>query len=179
MRHIFLIVILLSGISLVSQEMKPIIPIDTETSKIVFRAVVDEPGTKDELFNRSIYWLNDFYKDPVRVTSIRDVETGKIEGKHRFRIYYWDEDSVKHAGGMINYTFVLQFKENKYRYTIKDLILKSHTNLPIEKWLDKSDPAYNKQWDEYLKQIADFVESWSESLKSHMSPEPEKKKDDW
>jgi len=171
--------VIFSGLSLGAQEMKPIIPIDSETNKIKFREVIDEPGTKNELFNRSIYWLNDTYKDPVRVTSIRDVETGKIEGKHRFRIYYWDEDSVKHIGGMINYKFVIDLKQDKYRYTITELILKSQTNLPVEKWLDRSDPAYNKQWDSYLEQIVEFVNTWSENLKEKMHPEPEKVKDDW
>lgn len=179
MRHLIFVTLLFSGLSIMAQEMKPIIPIDTETNKIKFQDVVDEPGTKEELFNRSIYWLNDFYKDPVRITSIRDIETGKIEGHHRFRIYRYDEDSIKKAAGMINYTFVIEMKQDKYRYTIKDIILKSRTNLPIEKWLDKSDPAYNKQWEDYLKQIADYVENWSTTLKDHMKPEKEKTEDDW
>lgn len=179
MKYLILLMVIFSGLSVGAQEMKPIIPIDTETNKIKFREVIDEPGTKNELFNRSIYWLNDTYKDPVRVTSIRDVETGKIEGKHRFRIYYWDEDSIKHIGGMINYKFVINLKQDKYRYTITELILKSQTNLPVEKWLDRSDPAYNKQWDSYLEQIVDFVNTWSENLKQKMHPEPEKVKDDW
>jgi len=179
MKHLFLFTALLLGFGLFAQDMKPIIPIDGETNKIKFQESVDEKGSKDELFNRSINWLNKTYKDPVRITSIRDIETGKIEGKHRFRIYYWDEDSVKHQGGTINYTFIVQFKENKYRYTIENLLLKSQTNLPIEKWLDKSDPAYNKQWDSYLQQIADFVNNWGENLKELMKPEPEKAEDDW
>ncbi|PLX13830.1 MAG: hypothetical protein C0598_02770 [Marinilabiliales bacterium] len=180
MKHLILILFILTGYTGLSQEMKPIIPIDSETNKIKFQAVIDEKGSKEELFNRSIYWLNDFYKDPVRITSIRDIETGKIEGTHRFRIYYWDEDSIKHIGGMINYTFVLEFKTDRYRYTINELLLKSRTNLPVEKWLDKSDPAYNKQWESYLEQIAEFVDEWSESLINHMRPEPEEVvEDDW
>ncbi len=167
------------SISLLSQEMKPIIPIDSETNKIKFQEVVNEPGTKDDLFKKSIYWLNGYYKDPVRVTSIRDAATGKIEGHHRFEIYYWDEDSIKHSGGKVSYTFVIVFKQDKYRYTIDELILKSKSSLPVEKWLDKSDPAYNKQWNSYLDQIAEFVDNWSESLKQKMGPEPVKVEDDW
>ena len=179
MKYLILLVVIFTGLNVGAQQMKPIIPIDTETNKIKFQEAISEPGTKDELFKRSIYWLNGFYKDAVRVTSIRDAETGKIEGRHRFRIYYWDDDSIKHIGGMINYTFVLEFKQDKYRYTITELILKSQTSLPIEKWLDKSDPAYNKQWDSYLEQIVDFVNNWSEDLKQKMRPEPEKVEDDW
>lgn len=174
-----LIITVFFSFALSAQEMKPIIPIDNETNKIKFQETVDEAGSKEELFNRCIYWLNDTYKDPVRVTSIRDNETGKIEGKHRFRIYYWDKDSIKQIGGMINYKFVVEFKQDKYRYTITELILKSQTNLPVEKWLDKSDPAYNKQWDSYLHQIADFVGNWEENLKERMQPEIEKQEDEW
>lgn len=174
-----LIVTVFFSFVLSAQVMKPIIPIDNETNKIKFQETVAEPGSKDDLFKRCIYWLNDTYKNPVRVTSIRDKETGKIEGKHRFRIYFWDKDSIKQIGGMINYKFVIEFKQDKYRYTINELILKSQTNLPVEKWLDKSDPAYNKQWDSYLEQIAEFVNDWSENLKVKMQPEVEKQEDVW
>ena len=155
------------------------LPVDEDTQKIKFREVVDEQGTQDQLFNRCIYWLNDFYKDPTRVTTIRDVPTGKIVGQHQFRIYYYEGDSIKRAAGMVKYTFVINLKDNKYRYTIDELLLKSRTNLGIEKWMDKDDPAYDPRWDDYLRQIADYVNNWSASLKEKMKPEPEKKDDDW
>jgi len=154
------------------------IPVETETGLIKFRDVIDVKGTKDELFNRCVYWLNDFYKDPTRVTTIRDVPTGKIVGQHQFRIYY-EEDGVEKPAGLVRYTFAIEFKDNKYRYTIDHLLLKSRTNLPVEKWLDKDDPAYDPRWDSYLQQIAQYVKNWSESLVEKMEPEPEKPKDDW
>jgi hypothetical protein len=51
--------------------------------------------------------------------------------------------------------------------------------MPIEKWLDKDDPEYNAHWDEYLQQIADFVEGWSKNLQEKMKPEVAKTDDDW
>lgn len=154
------------------------IPLDSTSGVIIFRDVVEEEGTKNELFNRCVYWLNDFYKDPVRVTTIRDLPSGKIAGRHQFRIYY-QEDGVKKAGGMVKYKFTIEFKENKYRYTINELLLKSKTNVPVEKWLNKDDPGYDPRWDGYLQQIAEYVKNWSESLKKKMKPGPEKAKDDW
>lgn len=156
-----------------------LIPVDEETNKVKFQEVVDEKGDKYELFKRSIYWLNDTYKDPVRVTSVRDKETGKIVGRHRFRIYYWDKDDIKHIAGMINYTFTVELKDEKYRWTIDEIILKSATNVPVEKWLNKDDPAYDPRWEGYLVQIRDFIAEWSENLKEKMKPEPEKVEDDW
>jgi len=180
MKNLIIIVFLFLSFQVSAQVKEDLfIPIDTETNKIKFQGVVKEEGDKYELFKRSIYWLNSTYKDPVRVTSVRDKETGKIVGRHRFRIYYWDKDSIKHIGGMINYTFTVEMKDSRYRYTIDEIILKSASSIPVEKWLDKDDPAYDPRWDEYLRQIADFVNNWSSTLEEKMKPEPEKVRDDW
>jgi hypothetical protein len=167
------------GVMLHAQNDTPIIPIDEETHKIKFKEVVEEEGTKNELFNRCVYWLNEFYKDPTRVTTIRDLPTGKIAGRHQFRIYYYNEDSVKVRAGLVRYNFTIEFKENRYRYTIDEVLLKSTTDLPVEKWLNKDDPAYDPRWEQYLQQVVDYVDNWTGTLKEKMKPEPEKKDDDW
>ena len=178
MNKIVLLATLLLPLFTIAQDDVLVIPLDEDTQMIKFREVIDEEGTKDELFNRCIYWLNDFYKDPTRVTTIRDNPTGKIAGQHQFRVYY-EEEGIKKPAGMVRYTFTIEFKDNKYRYTIDELKVKSRTDIPVEKWLDKDDPAYDPRWDDYLQQIALYVEDWSESLKEKMKPEPEKKEDDW
>jgi hypothetical protein len=179
MKALLTLLFFLSVLYLSAQSSRPVIPIDEETQKIKFKEVVDEEGTKDELFNRCVYWLNSFYKDPTRVTTIRDLPSGRIGGRHQFRIYYYDEDSVKVRAGLVRYNFTIQFKDNRYRYIIDDLVLKSTTNLPIEKWLDEDDPAYDPRWDYYLQQVADYVNNWTSSLKEKMKPEKEKVEDDW
>jgi hypothetical protein len=167
------------GIVLHAQNERPVIPIDEQTQKIKFKEVVDEEGTKDELFNRCVYWLNSFYKDPTRVTTIRDLPTGKIAGRHQFRIYYYAEDSVKMRAGLVRYNFTIEFKDNRYRYTIDEMVLKSTTNLPLEKWLDQDDPAYDPRWEQYLRQVVGYVDNWSTTLKEKMKPEKKKEEDDW
>ena len=172
-------IVFLLGFTVAAQNTSSKLPINPETNKIEFQEVVDQDGTKDELFNRSIYWLNDFYKDPVRVTSLRDIETGKIVGQHRFRIYYTDKDGNKIAAGMIGYDFMIELKQDRYRYTLNNFLLKSATRQPVEKWLNKKDPAYDVRWNEYLNQIEEFVKNWSNSLKEKMKPEVEKAPDEW
>lgn len=179
MKTLALLFLLISSALLFAQTEKLELPIDEETGNLKFSEVVDEDGKKDELFNRCVYWLNSFYKDPTRITTIRDVATGKIVGQHQFKIYFYDDDSIKQTGGMVKYTFVIEFKDDRYRYTIDKLLLKSRTNVPVEKWLDKSDPAYDPRWDGYLQQIALYVQNWGSSLKEMMGPEPEKKEDSW
>ncbi len=179
MKAIISLLIFFVGFHLFAQEDQTVVPVDPETGIIKFQEVVDEPGTQEKLFNRCIYWLNDYYANPTRVTTIRDFNTGRIEGKHNFRIYHFTEDSVKTLAGTVDYVFDIEFKKDKYRYTITNLKLRSKTRLPVEKWLNKNDPEYNEQWDNYLQQMAIFFEEWSSNLKTRMKPEVEKTDDDW
>jgi hypothetical protein len=160
----------------------PEIPLNEETKKIEFSRVVHEPGTKDELFKRCVYWLNDFYKSPTRVTQIRDVPTGKILGKHYFPLYTYDTiEQVNKKTAKVNYTFTIMFKDNRYKWQIDELEVISTEKVPIEEMLNKSDPMYKKKWKSYLIQIDDFVKNWSSSLEEKMKPEDGKKQDndDW
>lgn len=179
MKAFVFLVIFFSGFHLFSQEEQPVVPVNPETGIIQFREIVDEPGTQGELFNRCIYWLNSYYKNSTRVTTIRDINTGRIEGKHNIRIYHYTDDSVKTQAGTVDYVFNIELKPDKYRYTITDLKLRTKTRMPIEKWLNKNDPDYNPYWDEYLQQVANFFEDWSSSLKTKMKPEVKKTDDDW
>lgn len=171
--------IILFSFNLWAQEEQPIVPVDPETGLIRFREVVDEEGTQNDLFNRCIYWLNDYYANPTRVTTIRDYNTGRVEGKHNIRVYYYSEDSIQTLAGTVDYVFKIDLKDNKYRYTISDLKLRSQTRMPVEEWLNKDATDYSPRWDEYLKQMAAYFEEWSASLKQKMKPEIKKSEDDW
>lgn len=155
------------------------LPMNPENNKIRFQEVITETGTKDELFNRSINWLNNYYKDPVRITSVRDQPTGKIIGRHTIRLQYTGDDGVRRDGASVYYEFTLEMRDERYRYTITDLLLKTASRYEIEKWLNKDDPAYDPRWDDYLVQIAEYVDQWSANLKEMMKPEPEKVEDEW
>ena len=155
------------------------IPFDNDEKKIKFQEVINETGTQKELFNRCVYWLNGYYKDPVRVTIVRDEPTGKIMGKHSIRLKNIDKDSVVTEGPTVSYEFTIEVRDERYRYTITELLLKSASRFEIERWLDKNDPLYNTQYTAYLDQIAVFVDEWAVVLKEKMKPEPTKKADSW
>ena len=80
--------------------------------------------------------------------------------------------------GLITYTIRLEFKSDKYRYTLTDFTLKAASRFPIEKWLNKSDPAYNSNWDIYLFQIYTIMQRLTSTLKEKMKPTVQKK-DEW
>lgn len=156
------------------------LPVDNLTGLITYQEVVEEPGTKDELFNRCSSWLHTFYANPWEATKVRDQSTGLIKIQHQFRIYDTDEEGSKKDVGMILYSVKLEFKENRYRYIVDNFLLKQVSRYPIETWLDQSRPDYDEKWQSYLGQINSFVtEQLIKSLKEKMLPAQEIIEEDW
>ena len=177
-------ILLLLNVGLVAQDTlpDPNIPFNKETQTVEFSNVIHVQGTKQELFNRCVYWLNDFYKSPTRVTQIRDLPSGKILGKHFFSLYTFDTiEEVKKKTAKVNYTFTVVFKDGRYKWEFNELEVIANQKVPIGEMLNKSDTMYRKKWKSYLIQINDFIENWSSSLTSKMQPEKATKEedDDW
>ena len=156
----------------------PQLPLDPDSKLIMYREVVNEEGIKDILYDRGASWFSAFYKSPSSILRIQDKVNGKLEGTGRFVISYIDDKGNKLNGGLILYNIKLELKDNKYRYTVSDFNLKSASRFPLEKWLNKNDPAYNTQWDSYLYQVDTTIQSLVRNLKEGMKPKVIKK-DEW
>ena len=76
------------------------------------------------------------------------------------------------------YTFTIECKNNKYRYTITKMNIKSISFQPLEKWINKKDPDYSPQWDDYLAQVDKYMRNFIKSLKKGMM-EAKKVNDNW
>jgi len=161
-----------------TEKANPQFPIDPDSRLIMYREVVNEEAPKDILYDRGASWFSSYYKSPSSVLKIQDKVNGKIEGNGRLPIYYNDDQGNLKQGGVIVYDIKLELKDNKYRYTLTDFNLKSASRSPVEKWLNKNDPAYNPQWDSYLYQIDTTVQSLVKNLKEGMKPKVIKK-DEW
>jgi len=156
------------------------IPVDENTGLIVYQKVVNEEGNKKELFNRAGEWLHGFYVNPVSVTKVRDAASGLIRGKHNFKLIQVDKDGNKIDAGTILYSFKIECKEGRYRWTVYELFLKRSSRFPLERWLDTTDPSYNPLWADYLAQFDTFVkEEFAASLKQAMIPKVEKVEEEW
>lgn len=151
------------------------VPYDEETQLITYQEVVDEVGDRESFFNRSISWINGYYANPVDVTKTRDPETGVVKGLHRFRLKDTMEDGTQVDAGTVQYSFMLEFKEGRYRCTLNEFVLRQASKFPCENWLNSTDPKAKG----YLAQLDEFARGWIVSLKEGMLPEPEKKADDW
>ena len=162
-------------------EEKPVrlVPVDHKTKLITYQEVVSEEGTANDFFNRAVNWVNITYKNPTSVTSVRDPQSGIIEGNYRFRIYKATKENVDMEWGTILYTFKLEFKEGRYRYSFTNFLLKASSRYPLERWLNKDDPAYNTQNEEKLMKVNVFMEELVSSLKVTMKPVEEIEEEEW
>ena len=154
--------------SVAGQTATPVLPIDPDTKKIIYRDVVNQEGNPGYLYDKAIQWFNYYYLSPASVFSVQDRVNGKVEGLGRART----------DGGMVTYLIKIEFKENRYRYTLTDFSLKLASRFPIEKWMNKSDPAYNPSWDSYLYQVDTTMQRLVSTLKEKMKPIVVKK-DEW
>ncbi|MBE0647345.1 MAG: DUF4468 domain-containing protein [Bacteroidales bacterium] len=154
------------------------LPIDPDSQKILYQDVVEENGDPGYLYNKAMEWFNFYYLSPTSIFSIQDRVNGKIEGNGRMPIYFKDEQGNTLNAGVIGYTIRVEFKDNRYRYTLTDFTLKGASRSPIEKWLNKQDPAYNPKWDVYLYQVDTAMQRLTSTLIEKMKP-TEVKTDEW
>ena len=155
------------------------LPVDPDTKKIMYRAVVEEKGGTEYLYNKAVEWFSYYYRNPISVFTVQDKVNGKIEGIGRMNIYFQDEKSdVRRDAGLITYQIRIELKENKYRYTLTDFNLKAASRFPVEKWMNKTDPAYDPRWDLYLYQIDTTMQRLVSTLTEKMKPVVQKK-DEW
>lgn len=180
MKRLTLFLTILSTLFLgkLSAQDTPKIPFDTITKKITYQEVIKIEGSKQILYNRALDWINATYKNAVEVTRKRDLENGIIEGMHRFRLEFIDKDGVSKKISTVEYTFILEFKDNRFRYTFTDFTLKEVSKFALERWLNKKDQAYTPLWDQYLAQVDKNIRELIEKLKTSMQPKVIKK-DEW
>jgi hypothetical protein len=170
---LLLFVLLRSGFSQIN-----VVPVDEDTKLITYKDVVTQEGDVPKLYNTAIAWVNANYENPTEATRVRDIEDGKIEVRHRYKIYNTDKKGVKSDAYIINYTLKLEFKPGRYRYTFTDFTVAAISKYPLERWLDKNDPQYSPACDDYLAQINTTVRDMIKSLKKGMIPKVVKK-DEW
>ncbi len=179
-KKLTLLLIMLISVTFIKAQdtMRVVIPVDSNTNLITYAGGTKEEGSQYELYKRGIEWVNINFKNPADVTRVRDDVKGEIQGVYRLQLERADDKGVKVKTGTIEYSFTIQFKDNKYRYKFTGFFLKDNSRQPIEKWLDKKSSGYTPMWDEYLAQVNKHVLKLIESLKKTMQGK-KAVKDDW
>jgi len=180
MNRIFsvLFFILITDVCFSQTNPAPRIPVDPDSKLIQYRDVINQDGAKDVLYDRGAEWIRSYYLNPGSITKVQDKVNGKIEGTGRLRLYFIDSGNTRTDAGMVYYDIRLEFKENKYRYTMTNFTLKGTSRVALEKWMNKDDPSYNPQMENYLYQVDTTMQNLVVKLKEGMKPKVIKK-DEW
>jgi hypothetical protein len=180
MKRLIIILSVLIAAATYAQDKPPVtsLPVDPETKTIKYREVVNQEGTKDVLYDRGAEWMRSYYLNPGSVTKVQDKVNGKIEGTAKIRLYNFDSDNTRIDAGVVYYDIALEFKENRFRYTLTNFTLKGDSRVPLEKWMNKNDPSYNPKMETYLYQVDTTMTHLITKLKEGMKPKVIKK-DEW
>lgn len=156
----------------------PVLPIDSTTKMITYKEVVTQQGSSAELYKRAMDWIVLNYKNTAEVVKTSNEATGVIEGSSRIKIHTPAKDGVTTIAGIVNYNFVIEAKDGRYRYTFTRFSLKDAAYNPIEKWFDTKLPTWFPQRFEHLKEVNDDMVKTINSLKESMAPKVQKS-DNW
>lgn len=157
---------------------EPALPIDENTKLVTYKDVVKEPGTPQELYDRAMVWVKNFYKNTAEVIKSSDRDKAVIEMRSSVRIYGKQKDGTPHFRNIVYYNFKLECRDGRYRYTITDFNEKATAAAPIEVWFDTKNPKWEPAHYEYLNQIDEQIRAVIENLEDGMLPK-EEIKDEW
>ncbi len=149
-----------------------IVPVD-ESGRIIWQGVVQVKDIeKEKLYNKGIEWINTYFPNPAGVTKRRSPESGIIEIAYSIRLTD-DHKGTRVPSHAVTYTFKLEFRDGRFRYTITDFNLKTASRFPLERWLDAAGPFYSLNNRQYLEQIRDVIEDMIEKMTTQITkPEP-------
>ncbi len=157
-------------------------PVDADTKLITYKAVVEIPDAPaGELQQRAFIWAHAYYKNPADVIRERDTVAGKMVCRARLKISNEpDKKGVVTEAGLIEYTLKLEFKENRFRYTLSEINWKQKSYYPVERWMDASASGYQPSYVYYLQQTDELMQQVVKELDKGMKqPSTRIKKDDW
>lgn len=180
---ITLIMIISSGVVYAQKEKEKLAPPDMprseENGQVYYMEVVTEDGVgKSELFKRARNWYSKFYKNPHGIVEEIDSVNGKLVLKPAFPAYRM-KNTVKMQAAIIKYTLEIGFKDERYRYEIKNINLQAASYSPLEKLFNANDPNIEDNYNT-LNEVNKYLKDLIEDLKDGMrQPSNKVKKDDW
>jgi hypothetical protein len=168
------------GFSQKNETKEPVLPVDQETKLITYSKIVDLAMSKDTSYLKGKKWFFNYYKNPTGVIKEEDIVSGKISGKHQFKILNPpDKKGIQTMRGIVKYSITTQYKENRARILLSNINLESTSYNPIEKWLDKNNSEYSERNFYYLLQIDSVLNEVASSFIKYMKEPNKSKKDEW
>jgi hypothetical protein len=177
LKSTLLILLVVSSVFTFAQETQ--IPVNEETQLAEYAEVVDATGSATDLYNAALVWINEYYPNPNGTINSK-VAGESIEGKSRFKVKLTDKKGRTIAQSYVNYSFKLEFKENRYRYTIFKINWQQSSYFDVSRWEDKDHPRYEAEtYPVYVQQTVSFFDDYIAALKAGVSRPPKMEKSDW
>ncbi|WP_461451838.1 DUF4468 domain-containing protein [Mucilaginibacter sp.] len=145
-----------------------------EHNKYIYYQVVEQPGLTANTFqNRALYFLKINYPK----NKIEKNETSAIKGSGKL-LMLTGLAVAKHIDGEVNYTFNIEYKDQKYRYWLNDFVFTPYKvdrygnsvpepgiDIPLEDGASKLEKV---QLASYLDQTGKFSKAFGDKLKKFM-----------
>jgi hypothetical protein len=149
------------------------------SGKIEMTEVVqlDSINKKFLLYQNAMVWLSSFPSDETKITKQeKDEATGSIKCEFQFPVYTQTNVGVlKKINGMITYSFNLDVKDHKYRYSFTNFIYHYYKQDRNYKYVDTGKKknledmkasGWQKLWDKHRLLTAKKIEKDINSLKA-------------
>lgn len=188
MKYIIFSLSLLTSSTIFSQSVKsdltsqydiPVFPIDSETQMVTYSDVIKVDGsTKDSLYVYGQRWIKKQFKSVTTVMQVQDPEKEILEGRHSFYVNKLVND-VETKGDLIKYTFTLQFRDGRFKYTITKINIQKTSYYGIENWLNDEEKLADETIESYLHQIDKYFQDFIVSMEEGIKPLQVKKEEEW
>ena len=157
----------------------PNVPIDEQTNLVTYKEVVQQANaTPQELYDRAMQWVKNYYKNTAEVIKSSDRDKGVIQLRSSVKIYVVKEDGSKLFKNIVYYNMKIECRPGRYRYTITDFNEKATAAAPVEVWLNTENPKWEIGQYAWLNQIDEQIQALIESLEEGMNP-PVIIEDEW
>jgi hypothetical protein len=160
---------------------KPDMPMDEDTKIVTYKGVVELSGvTRSELYKRAYNFFKSYYaKYTANTITVNDSVNGRLEAKAQFPTYKTLKNGVKTSADLVQYTFTIDVKDGKYRYTITKINIKAASYKPIETYFSDTDPNKEEHWSTLTQADDNFNKMVGDMREGMEKPSNKVKKDDW
>lgn len=149
-----------------------------------------ENTTANELFDRAEIWVSQTFKNPDKVTRIKNKENGQIILNPSMNFDYSKTYGRALVKGTINYVIKINSREGRYRIEITDfyhtasssfgLITTSEEAPRLAKREAQSQLKWEKEvWDEVRVKVKREIAIIASSIKQYMAVQDSSVEDDW
>jgi hypothetical protein len=145
-KHGLILLFMAFIVSLSAQKNEPLVvpdmPIDENTKLITFQERVDEKGTPQELYDRAMVWVKQYYKNTTEVIKSSDRDKAVIELRSSVKIFNVMKDGSKVLKNVVYYNFKIECRQDRYRYTITNFNEKDESLPKIRDKCNDNNPIY-------------------------------------